>query len=454
MKLSHRAIACVALLSLSPGLSLGDNWPQWRGPAFNGSSTETGLPETWDIREKKNVAWVTPLPGPSAATPAVWACPERSRGGSRVFVTAVDRDTKDLLALCLDAATGKVLWQKPVGKDRKAPVGGNNMACPSPVTDGTTVWFYFGTGTLVAFDLDGKQLWARELEKDYGEFVVKYGYSSSPLLYKGKLYVLVMQNADPRKYNRTHDTRPGPLESFLLALDPASGKTLWRHVRTTNATDESVETYLTPIPYEGSGRAEIIIPGGECVTGHDAATGAELWRWWYQPADRQVWQRTVNSATPGDGLVYAVRPKHRSVYAIKGGGKGELGADGLAWRLDQHVPDVLTPLLYQGRLYVANDATRVMACLDAKSGKKLWEGKLEMKGVLRASFTAADGKVYVLSQNGEVAVLAAGDEFKVLSRIEMGEGPCQASIAIADHKLFIRTARNLYCISAARSGPQ
>ncbi len=442
MRIRCVALPTIAAVVLSVSPALAENWPQWRGPFFNGSTTETGLPATWDVKEKTNVAWAAPMPGPAAATPAIW--------GGRVFVSSVDKDTKDLVALCLDAASGKVLWQKAVGKDRKAPVGGNNMACPSPVTDGKSVWFYYGTGTLAAFDFEGKQLWARELEKDYGEFVVKYGYSSSPLLFKGRLYILVMQNASPQKYGRTHDKRPGPLESFLLALDPASGKELWRHVRKTTATDESVESYLTPIPYEGSGRAEIIIPGGECVTGHDAATGDELWRWWYQPNDRQVWQRTVNSATPGDGLVFAVRPKNRSLYAIKGGGKGELGAGGLAWRLDKNVPDVITPLYYHGRLYVANDGSRVMACLDAKSGKKLWEANLEMKGVLRASPTAADGKVYVISQNGEVAVLAAGDEFKVLSRIEMGEGPCLASIAIAGGRLFIRTGKNLYCISAPR----
>lgn len=442
MSTGPRALSIAACLTLVSGSVLAENWPQWRGPLFNGSTTETGLPTTWDAAAKTNVAWVAPLPGASAATPIVW--------GNHVFISSVDRETSDLLALCLDAASGRVLWQKPVGKDRKAPVGGNNMACPSPVTDGKAVWFCYGTGTLVAFDFEGKQLWARELEKDHGEFVVKYGYSSSPLLYKGKLYVLVMQNASAQKYGRTHDKRTEPLDSFLLALDPATGKELWKHIRKTTATDESVESYLTPVPYEGSGRSEIIIPGGECVTGHDAATGAELWRWWYQPADRQTWQRTVNSATPGDGLVFATRPKHRSVYAIKGGGKGELGADALAWRLDKNVPDVLTPLYYQGRLYVANDSSRVMACLDARTGKLLWEHSLEMKGVLRASFTAGDGKVYVISQNGEAAVLAAGDEFKVLSRTQMGEGPCQASIAIAGGKLFIRTAKSLFCIGAGK----
>jgi len=429
----------LALVALASSLALAENWPQWRGPFFNGSTTETGLPTTWNPQTKQNIAWVAPLPGPSAATPVVW--------DDRVFVSSTERSARNLLAMCFDAATGKLLWRKTVGKDRRAPVGGNNMASPSPVTDGRTVWFYYGTGQLLAFDFEGNKLWSRELEKDYGEFVVKYGYSSSPLLYSGKLYILVMQNPDPRKYGRTHDKRPGPLESFLLALDPASGKTLWKHVRKTNATDESVESYLTPIPYEGGGRAEIIIPGGECVTGHDAATGAELWRWWYQPADRRVWQRTVNSAVPGDGLVYVVRPKHRSIFAIKGGGKGELGPDALAWRLDKTVPDVLTPLLYRGRLYVADDARRVAACLDARTGKKLWENSLGMKGVLRASFTAGDGKIYVISQNGEVAVLAAGDQFKVLSRIEMGERPCLASIAIAGGRLFIRTAKGLYCIA-------
>ena len=139
------------------------------------------------------------------------------------------------MALCLDAMTGLILWQKPAGKGR--PVHQSNMATPSPVTDGKTVWFTFGTGALLAFDFRGGPLWARDLERDHGKLVVKYGFSSGPLLYDGRLYVPVMQNKNPNRYPHARSERKGPLDSFLLAIDPKTGRDLWKHVRPTDATD-------------------------------------------------------------------------------------------------------------------------------------------------------------------------------------------------------------------------
>lgn len=431
------ALALAFLLPFCAAAGAG-NWPNWRGPHYTGASDETGLPESWSDTE--NVAWVAPMPGPGSATPIIW--------GGRLFVSSTDKKTNGLLAMCLDATSGKVLWTRKMGKDRRWP--NNNMATPSPTTDGKTVYFYYGTGDLAAFDFEGRQLWLRRLQQDLGAFVVKWGYSSSPLLYQGRLYIAVFQNAVPTKYSRDYAyplPSQGPLASYLLALDPKTGRQLWKHVRPTNATDESTEGYFTPIPFERAGRAEVLLAVGECVTGHAADTGKELWRWWFTPPDRQAWQRVVTSIVPGDGLVYATRPKHRPLFAIKAGGSGELKADAVAWRFDGPTPDASTPLLYQGRLYVQDgNQKKAIACLDPKTGEVKWQGRLGGKQVYRASPTGADGKIYCMNKAGDVVVLAAGDAFKVLSRIRMGGGPARSTIAVANGCLFIRTAKALTCI--------
>ncbi len=429
----------LALLFAFVSAAFGADWPQWRGPFWNGSTDETDLPATWSKSEK--VLWVSRMPGSGSSTPIVW--------GDRVFLTSLDKAKDGCLALCVDANSGRVLWSR-----REAPyrrfLGGNDPVTPSAVTDGKLVVFLFGTGHLVAFDLEGNALWRRNLEEEFGPLVVKYGYSSSPALFRGRLYVQIMQNKNPRAYGRK-DTRKGPLDSWLLALDPATGRYLWKQKRNTDAGEEAPETYNTPMPYVyPDGRAEIIMVGGEYVTGHEAETGQELWRWEFSPHNRLVWQRTVPSAVPGDGLIYVVRPQHRPLYALKAGGKGRLDDSYIAWRYSEATPDVVTPLLYRGRLYSMNDKLRVMVCHDARTGRVVWKAKLGLGNVVRASPTGADSKVYVINRSGDVVVLEAGDTFKVLSRIRMGEPPVHSTISIAHGKLFIRTARNLYCISKKR----
>lgn len=410
------------------------DWPQWRGPFFNGSTTETGLPSAWT--PSSNVVWATALPGPSSATPVV--------AGDRVFLTSTDPASKQVLGFCISVNDGRILWQQPLGPDRAAN-GGNNMAAPSPVTDGKSVWFLTGTGMLTACRVDGQRLWQRDLAADYGELVVKYGYSSSPLLWEGKLYVPVLQNRDARRYNKQAPERPA-LDSFLLALEAATGKTLWQQIRPTNAEDESTEGYSTPLPVTVAGRREVVLVGGECVTGHDAVTGAETWRWWFTPGDRKIWQRVVVSPVLVDDLLVVVRPKHRPVFAIKLGGQGKLGDEILAWEHKDATPDVPTPLVYHDRLYLLDDTKKILTCCEPKTGRVIWAEKLPTTSGYYASPTGADGKVYCVSRTGEVVVVAAADQYRVLATINLGEGPCHSSPVVATGRLFFRTGQKLYCV--------
>ena len=410
-----------------------ENWPQWRGPSFNGSTTEKNLPRSWSKTE--NVLWSTPLPGYGHATPAIW--------GDAVFVTSPDAE-KNLLLICLDRRDGKVRWQKTVAIGDKV-IGRNNMASPSPVTDGKTVFVMFGTGDLAAFDFSGKQIWARNLGKDFGRFSIMWLYGCSPMLYQNKLYVQVLQREPiPPDYTHAIDDKPHR-DSYLLCIDPKTGKDLWRHIRPTTADKESNESYATPIPCEGKKGAEILVVGGNCITAHNAKTGAELWRCGGLNAKNGPWMRTVPSPVVAGEMVFACAPKKEPVFAIRDGGTGDVTATRVAWQFDEHPSDCVTPLIYQKKLFVFDGDRQVMTCLDPQTGKKFWDVNVGVRETFRASPTGADGKIYCFSENSTAVVLNAADG-KVLSTIKMGEGPTHSTIAVSQGCLFVRTAQNLYCI--------
>ena len=450
------AIAFVLVLAVP---AVAADWPQWRGPFFNGSTNEKNLPASWSAAE--NTAWVSPLPGESGATAII--------SNGRVFVTSMVKGTSDFVALCFDEKTGKQLWRKNVGSDsRRYPR--NNMCSPSPVADGNNVYFLYGSGDLVGFDFEGSQLWSRNIEKEYGNLALQFGYSSSPLLYDGRLYVIVIRRDSPYRA----PAADGPLDSFIAALDPKTGRTIWKQQRKTNAFDEGMETYSTPIPFVRNGKCELLATGADFVTAYDPVTGAELWRFEYWT--RKVRDsRIIPSLVTGDGLIFGTWHKHKGVFALQPphtnllnpagvspGGRplppsgpnlieGEqIGAGGkILWEFDEAAPDAGTPLFYQGRLYVLDGITRgkVVTCFEPKTGKQLWQGKLGGRGPWWASLAAGDGKMYCICETGEIIVLKAGDEkFEILFQTEIDEGPIQASISIANGHLFIRTAQNLYCI--------
>lgn len=430
-RIAVAAVAGVLVMGAAQELH-AENWGHWRGPFCNGYTTETGLPETWSKTE--NVAWVTPLPGYSGATPVVW--------GDHVFVSSPDAN-KNLLLICLNREDGKVLWKKTVSVgDREQ--GRNNMASPSPVTDGRSVFVIFGTGELAGYDFAGNQLWTRNLAKEYGRFANMWLYGSSPLLYEGKLYVQVLQrNPPPPDYTHAIDGKPAR-ESFLLCLDPKTGKTIWRHVRPTDALDESQEAYSSPIP-DGP---EIIIVGGNYTTAEDAQSGEELWRCGGLNSHNDHFWRVVPSPVVADGMIIACAPKREPVFGIKDGGSGLVTDKNIAWTFREFPSDCATPLYYQKKLFVLDGDRRMMTRLDPKTGEKKWQGNLGVREIFRSSPTGADGRIFCISEDGTVVVLDAGDEFKILQTIRMGDGPgrVHSSIVAAEGHLFIRTAKNLYCI--------
>jgi outer membrane protein assembly factor BamB len=383
------------------------------------------------------------MPGPAAATPIVW--------GNQVFISSVDQKSKTLVALCLARSDGKVLWQHEVGaglnKDDRS-----NFASGSPFTDGKLVYFYYGNGELVAFDFSGQKVWSRNIQKDYGPFAFMWTFSSSPTLYDGKLYLQVLQRNVPVNGRGRAD---GPNESYILALDPATGRELWKHLRPSEARGESFEAYSTPIPFTEGGHTEILCVGGDCVTGHDPANGNELWRWGtWNPRKIDNW-RMVVSPVGGAGVILACGPKGSSVFAVKAGGHGTLDDSALAWvSKDREVSsDVSTPLFYRDRFFILNSDRRVLCCVEPRSGRVVWTGPLESRAKLESSPTAADGKIYMINQRGDVFVVQAADQFKILHTASMGDeadSNIRSSIAIADRGLFIRTGTKLFCVAQSR----
>ncbi|MFC1739585.1 PQQ-binding-like beta-propeller repeat protein [Planctomycetota bacterium] len=430
-----KAILLIVMLS-SGVVCFGQNWPQWRGPFFNGSSNEKDLPTSWS--ETENVAWELALPGDSSATPIVW--------GDSVFITSTDSTYKKLYAICINIPSGSIVWQKEAAQVTFGELRDeqeNTKATSSPVTDGKRVYFLFGTGDMIAYDMNGEKLWERNLSKDYGNFDLLWGYSSSPLLFENKLYVQVLRRDKP--WHAAPDDIV-PHESLLLALNCNTGKTIWKHHRQTDARNESMDSYSTPIVYKANNRFEIIVVGGDYATSHNPETGKEIWRFSYSSEKSGNW-RLVPSILTAQGLILVTAPRGGNpIYAVKGGGFGTLTEKNVAWTFRRNTPDVCTPLYYKGRIYVLDGRRKIITCLEPKTGNKIWDGTLSGKAVYRASPTGADDKIYCISENGEVVVLAAGDEYKELFRTNLNENPMRASIAAATGRLFIRTPSKLLCL--------
>jgi outer membrane protein assembly factor BamB len=456
---SHRKTFLTVFLSLALiGESqsvFAENWPQWRGPFFNGSTTENHLPDHWSTTE--NVLWVSPLPGKSGATPAIWK--------DSVFVTSPDSDM-NLLLLCLNAKNGKVKWQNTITQGNRE-VAKNNLTGPSPVTDGKRVIAIYATGDLVAFDFAGRELWRRNLAKEYGRFAIMFYYSSSPLLYHGKLYIQAVQRNPPGAYTHAIDNIP-VRDSYLLCVDPQTGTNFWRQIRQTDATGESMDAYTSPTVYEGAQGPEIIVYGGGFVTSHRADTGAEIWRCGSLNPNKTGYWRTITSPVVGAGFVYACVPRNKSpLVAIKTGGTGLVPDSQIAWKFVGHSSDVPTPAFYRNKLFVLDGTKHILTCLDPQTGVQKWQGDLGVAEIFSASPVVGDGKIYCISEAGSVVIASAGDEFKIISSFKMegvgatpavakngipipsataGDSPVLSSLAISGGHIFARGPLNLYCI--------
>jgi outer membrane protein assembly factor BamB len=422
------------LLTVVVSSAFAGDWPQWRGPLLNGSSTETNLKARFSTQT--DLLWSTPMPGRSGATPVVW--------GDAIFVPSPD-EQKNLLLLCVDRATGKVRWQREVGAGDRV-IGKNNMASCSAVTDGRRVYALFGTSDFAAFDFEGTPVWQIRLGEEFGAFASMFLYAASPLLFEGRLYVSLLQR-NPPTYGHATDQKPDR-KSWLICIDPATGKVLWRHERTTEAREEAMEAYSTPLPVAGNQGMELIVVGADCVTAHRPSDGSEVWRYAGLNRRKNPGGRIVPSAVAAPGFIFAIGPKREQLVALRAGGAGLVGEDGVVWRTEQNIPDVPTPLLYQGRLFVLDGDRQTLTCFQPDTGRRLWQGRLGIREIFYASPTGADGKIYCLSEAGTLVVLSAGEQHEVLSTTSFGEGPCMSSVVVAGGCVLIRTAEHLHCLLA------
>ena len=432
MKLT-RIISALLTVSFSISIFAAD-WAQWRGPEFNGSSPETGLPSAW---EKDQAKWSVDMPGPSASTPII--------KGDKVFISTPDAETQTLHAMALDRKSGEILWKKEVGVGMRRD-DRSNYTSPSPVALDDKVFFFYGNGTLIAFDHSGKELWKRDIQEDYGDFAFQWTFSSSPMFYEGTLYLQVLQRDVP-----VHGKGKRGGESFLLGIDPDTGKTKWRHVRPSEARAESLEAFSTPIPHEYQGRKEILVVGGDLISGHDPKDGRELWRWGTWNPTRITHWRLVPSPVAGEGIILACAPKKDPIYAVKAGLSGTLTDEALAWvsREERALSsDVPTPLFYKNDFFILNDDRGALSRVEPKTGKIKWSLELPGRKKYEASPTGADGKIYLMNFGGDVVVVDA-EKGEVLSNIPMGtfnDNMTRSTVAVAHGNLFIRTNEKLFCI--------
>jgi len=432
----------------TPDVAAPDDWRSWRGPSQNGASVCEGLPTKWSAEE--NIVWRTPLPAWSGATPilvgervfvvspsaapAAPAAPEVSRGQRG---PARHPGGQELSLLCLARGDGALLWSAPLDVGNELHMKGNH-ASPSPVSDGERVYTVTGNGTVSAHSLGGERLWHMNLQETYGAFGLMWGYASSPALHGGTLFVQVLHG------NNTDDP------SYIVAFDAASGERVWRVERPTDAPRESPDAYTTPLIVERGGALQLVVTGGDYVTGHDLGDGRELWRvGGLNPQKAPNYRIVASSLLIGDLLVAPTRV--RPITAFRLGANGRPTAEPVAWRWENRGgPDVPSPTTDGERLYLVDDGG-MATCIDLGTGEAIWGPERTLDGTVSASPTLADGKLYITDESGRTAVLRAGPKFELLAVNELDGSYTLSTPVAAGGRLYVRTGQALYCVGAPQA---
>ncbi len=409
------------------------HWPQWRGPDFNGMA-RGDAPVKWSDTE--NIKWKAALPGRGFSTPVVW--------GEKIFVTTAVPTGKtstaanaarhpnggaganqehQFVVLCLDKKSGKILWQK-VAKTLVPHEGYHRMygsfASNAPVTDGQHLYVFFGSRGIFCFDLDGKLIW----EKDLGvklRMRNEFGEGTAVVVHHDKLILNCDQESD----------------SFLVVLDKATGKQLWRTKR------DEVSTWATPLVIEHAGRPQVVTSGTNKVRSYDLQTGKLLWDC------AGLGLNAIPAPVFHDGIVYTMTG-HRDpkLLAIKLGKEGDLtGTDAIVWSETRGLSYTPSPVLFDGKLYALTD-NGMLSCFDAKTGTPLYHRvRLPKPYNFKASPVGANGKLYLATEEGDIVVVKMGEKFEVLATNTLADQIFIASPVILDGEIFLRGQNTLFCIS-------
>ena len=422
-------VSCLLLILCLADLvpAVADDWPTWRGPGFDGISSAENLPTEWS--REINVRWRLEMPGAGASTPIV-------RGG-RIYLTSAVKDSEELVVMAVDLA-GKPVWTKPVTsaafsfRGRGQFALETNPASPSPVSDGERLVTLFGNGVLAAFDLDGNELWRVDLVERYGELRLFFGLSATPFLHDGRLYLQLL--------NTNAQT--------VVALAALNGEEVWKHERQTDAEKECLHSYASVLVAEIGGQDQLLVHGADYITGHSLADGAELWRHGainprdgYNPSLRLV-------ATPvwADGLLVVPTAKRGPVFGLKpGGALGDItGSEKhLAWKLERGTPDVPSPLVHGGLVYLSGERG-TLTVLDAGSGEEVYAERVH-ESTHRGSPVYADGKIFLVATDGTVSVIKPGREFEILAKNSVDERLAASPVIVGD-TIYLRGYEALYAI--------
>ncbi|MBC8352912.1 MAG: PQQ-binding-like beta-propeller repeat protein [Planctomycetes bacterium] len=419
MRLHASRLLVTMLLAFPTAMLPAADWTQFRGEGGLGVSAESGLPLQWSSEE--NIVWKAEMPGPGASSPITL--------DDRVFITCYsgyglepgEGDQEDLVRhlLCLNRASGEVIWHKtfqPKLPEHKYQGEGSyhGYAASTPTTDGTRLYVFFGKSGVFCFDLNGKQLW----QATVGEGTNGWGSGCSPLLYKNLLIV-----------NASVESRS------LVALDKMTGEEVWR-AKGINSS------WNTPLPIPGKRNTELVVSISDHLLSFNPDTGEELWR------AEGIHRYVCPSVVYHDDVVYAIGGGHTSL-AVRTGGSGDVTKSHGVWRLNKGA-NVSSPIYYEGHLYWTRDGSTA-CCQNPTTGEMVYEERLQPgAGRIWSSPVLADGKLYYVSQQNGTYVVAAKPQFELLAHnlFQDDDSRTNASPAVSDGQLLLRTDRNLYCVGA------
>lgn len=415
-----RSIA-VSLVFLFASLAHAENWPTWRGPTGDGICTEKMLTLVWG--EDKNILWRVPMPGRGGATPVVW--------GDRIFVTSGEGESQVLLCIGTD---GKQRWKQVVGTGGRMIIKGDeaNEASASPTTDGTHVWAFVGSGHVGCYTVDGKEVWNVDIQKRYGKFKIQHGLHTTPVVHGDHVFLSLL-------HSNGH---------WVVALNKLTGEEVWKVARKSDAQDESKEAYASPCLWNDGKETQLVVLGADYATGHRLKDGTELWRLAdLNPKMNYHYAfRIIASPVASKDMVVVPTCRGLLMAAVKPGAAGVIkpGSAHEAWRRPKGSPDVPSPLIHNGVVYLNRDG--VLECLDAATGKETHVERLHV-GRYRASPVYVDGRVILTARDGTFTIVNAGPKAQKIATNVLDDA-FTASPAISNGRIYLRGFKTLYAVGA------